>query len=525
MGRVSILDCTLRDGGYINDWYFGKTAIDFILRKLVEARIEFIEVGFIKGDRYDEDRTVFPDCPSIRAVLPSGKRSAQFVGMVDMSAPVPLDRIPPRTEEDVELIRVIFKQNRLDEGLEYLKAIKEKGYLVMAQLVSTDTYTDEELIEAIKRLNKIKPYAVYLVDSLGVIKNTEFLRMIYLMDHNMSPGIVLGYHSHNNLQQAMGNAVSFININLKRDIIIDACVFGMGRGAGNLNEELFAEYLNENLSRDYQIDPMLEIIDEYLGEICKKNFWGYSLPFYLTAKNKVHPNYGKYYNAKGTLTEREFDKLLQTIAPEDTHTYSAARAEEYYLAYMKKPCDDTDSLSRLRNELSGKEVLLICPGDSLGANRDIINKFLEEHPSVRRISVAFQPSFTDVDYIFCSNMKRFNGIKNCAVPKIITSNVPNAATEGDYVLQYSSFIGNEKLTYDNAGLMALKVLLSIKPNKVYVAGMDGYLKMSQLDANRDVSDSEEFYVEKFNSQMSKEISEIRSKIDIEFITSSIYEGN
>ena len=78
---------------------------------------------------------------------------------------------------------------------------------------------------------------------------------------------MLGYHSHNNMQQAMGNASAFTEMHLHRDIILDACVFGMGRGAGNLNLELFAEYMNENFDKQYRIEPMLEIIDEYLNDI------------------------------------------------------------------------------------------------------------------------------------------------------------------------------------------------------------------------------------------------------------------
>ena len=380
MGNVSILDCTLRDGGYINNWNFGKDAIDFTLKKLVESNIDIIEVGFIKGDVFDENRTVYPNCESIRGVIAPKSSHAKYVGMVDMSAPVPLDMIPQRTDADVDIIRVIFKQDKLQNGLEYISKIKEKGYLVMAQLVSTDTYSDEELIDAIKQLNKLKPYAVYLVDSLGIIKNNEFLRLIYLMNHHLAQDIILGYHSHNNLQQAMGNAVSFVNMNLRRDIIIDACIFGMGRGAGNLNEELFAEYLNETRGTDYVIEPLLEAVDEYLGEISKTNFWGYSLPFYLTAKNRVHPNYGKYYNAKATLTEKAFDDLLKTIAPEDTHIYSAAKAEKYYLDFMKKPFDDKANLDQLSSAIGGKTVIVICPGDTLRTYSDRIAEIVEDHP-------------------------------------------------------------------------------------------------------------------------------------------------
>lgn len=523
MGNVRILDCTLRDGGYINNWNFGKDAIDFTLKKLVESNIDIIEVGFIKGDVFDENRTVYPDCESIREVIAPKSPKTQYVGMVDMSAPVPLERIPERTDADVDLIRVIFKQDKLQNGLEYISRIKEKGYLVMAQLVSTDTYTDEELIDAIKQLNRIGPYAVYLVDSLGIIKNNEFLRLIYLMDHHLAQDIILGYHSHNNLQQAMGNAVSFVNMNLRRDIIIDACIFGMGRGAGNLNEELFAEYLNETRGTNYVIEPLLEAIDEYLGDISKTNFWGYSLPFYLTAKNRVHPNYGKYYNAKATLTEKAFDDLLKTIAPEDTHIYSAAKAEKYYLDFMKKPYDDRANLEKLSAAIKGKPVIVFCPGSTLRTHKGMISETIANTPDSVKIAVAFDPEYFDVDYVFCCNMKRYKGVKKTKKPLIITSNISTDPADGTYILQYSSFISSGSLTYDNAGLMALNFVISLEPSKIYIAGMDGYTDMSQLDANRDVSDSDDYYVGEFNSQMRKEIQELRRKAELSFITPSIYE--
>ncbi len=37
MNKIELLDCTLRDGGYINDWFFGESAIKFILKKLEQS--------------------------------------------------------------------------------------------------------------------------------------------------------------------------------------------------------------------------------------------------------------------------------------------------------------------------------------------------------------------------------------------------------------------------------------------------------------------------------------------------------
>ena len=357
MRSVKILDCTLRDGGYINDWMFGKTAIDFILRKLSVAGIDYIEVGFIKGSKFDENRTVYPDVGSISAAIPSKNKDIVYVGMVDMSAPVPLECIPERKPEYIDAIRVIFKQDKISAGFEYAKEIKKRGYLTMIQLVSTDTYSDEELVAAIKMFNELDPHAVYIVDSLGLIKRKQFMRMVYLMDNNLKPDILLGYHSHNNLQQARGNAEALVELSLTRDILIDASVYGMGRGAGNLNEELFADYLNENYGTNYHIEPMLEIIDEYLNDIYKESFWGYSLPFYLSASNGVHPNYAKYYNEKGTLTEKAFNELLKTIQEKDRHVFSKELAEGYYVKFMEDYMDDRDEIQKLSKVFKDKRNL------------------------------------------------------------------------------------------------------------------------------------------------------------------------
>ena len=118
----------------------------------------------------------------------------------------------------------------------------------------------------------------------------------------------------------------------------------MERGAGNLNLELFADYLNEYHGKNYRIEPMLEIINEYLNDIYKKNFWGYSLPFYLSAKNGCHPNYAKYYNEKGTLTEKAFDELLRTISDDHKNIFSKEMAEKYYTDYMQNYIDDRVSI-------------------------------------------------------------------------------------------------------------------------------------------------------------------------------------
>lgn len=523
MGNVSILDCTLRDGGYINDWRFGKESIDFVLRKLDDSNIEFIEIGFIKDTDYDPDRAVYPDVETINSVIPQiPTRSSKYVGMIDMSKPLSLDKIPKHVEGGIDAIRVIFKQDKINEGYAYIKEIIDRGYQAMVQLVSTDTYTDDELVDVVRKFNELNPFAVYIVDSLGLLMKRDFMRMAYIMDHNLSPDIYLGYHSHNNLQQARQNAEALVELGLKRDIIIDASVFGMGRGAGNLNEELFADYLNSYYGKHYRIEPLLEIIDGCLNDIYKNNFWGYSLPFYLSAKNKVHPNYAKFYNEKGTLTEKAFDELLKTISPEDSHIYSSELANKYYVQYMERYVDDRNSIESLSQELKGKDILAIAPGENIRKQSDIIHDFIEKNnPTI--ISISFKPDDIDVDYIFCSNLRKYENIMNNTDKFLLTSNIQNIDDNVEYLFNYDTYLSKHELIVDNSGLMLIKILRECGIKRLYLAGMDGYVFSPTDNRITDQYISQAITNEKINNSMSEEIIELRNDIEIIFITPSQYD--
>lgn len=110
MGKVSLLDCTLRDGGYVNDWYFGENTIKGFCQKIARTGIEIFEVGFLKGETYHPDRTLFPDTDSFtQAILPK-TNGMKYVGMLDMSDPIPLERIMPRRADSIDGIRSSSKR-------------------------------------------------------------------------------------------------------------------------------------------------------------------------------------------------------------------------------------------------------------------------------------------------------------------------------------------------------------------------------------------------------------------------------
>lgn len=522
MGKTYLLDCTLRDGGYINDWNFGEDTIKGFGQKIAQTGIEIYEVGFIKGNVYDSNRSIFPDTASIAKVVQPKSKELLYVAMLDMSSPVPIERIAPCDGSSIDGIRIIFKKEKIDEAYQYCKAIQELGYFISVNFVGTDLYTDKEFIEGIEKFNDLQPFAVSIVDSFGLIKRKQFLRLVYLADNNLAEGIALAYHAHNNLQQAFGNAEALVEMNLRRDVIIDACVFGMGRGAGNLNLELFAEYMNENYDTAYKIEPMLEIMDEYLNDIYKTKFWGYSLPLYLSATEGCHPNYAIYLAEKNTLTVKDFNELLKNIPKEEKAKFSKERAEKFYREYQEKYIDDQAAIMKLTKELSDKYVILIAPGRSLVEYKTQIMTMCKREDAVT-IAVNFCADEFQPNYIFSSNMRRFSKIQGKTKAKcIITSNMNNYE-QADYIVNFARFASSKEDIIDNSGLMLLKILAAIGVNEVAIAGMDGY--SSQY--NHDYFDQQLAYdfseqAETRNRLIAEEIKNLAPNMRIHFITPTQY---
>ncbi|MCB2296791.1 aldolase catalytic domain-containing protein [Clostridium tagluense] len=335
MSKILMLDCTLRDGGYINDWQFGKEAIFDIEKKLVSTGVDIVEIGFLKNEIYNPNRTVFSDEKQIEDIIAPKNKDVLYAAMVEVMNPLPIEYISQRTDTSIDIIRVIVWKRLLKEGFEYCKAITEKGYKVCVQPARVDQYSQQEFVEMVELFNNLNPMAVYIVDSWGTQDKEGILRYIELADKHLKKDIALGFHGHNNLQQAFGCAEAFAELGLKRDIIIDASIYGIGRGAGNLNLEIFARYLNIKFDKNYDITPMLKIYSDYIEKIYKEHPWGYSFPNYLVASYNCNPEYADYYGFKKKLSLKAISDIISKLKDTDKIIFTKDTADSYLEKYLK----------------------------------------------------------------------------------------------------------------------------------------------------------------------------------------------
>ena len=262
---VEILDCTLRDGGYVNDWRFGRKVIAAVLDKLDQAKIDIIECGFLTRMVKERDCSLFGSVADIKEMLPQEKNS-MYVAMIAIGEKeLHPSELQPYDGSSIEGIRLTFHKKEIPQAFEWAGIIMEKGYKVFMQPVGTVFYSDIELLQLVEKINLLNPYAFYIVDTLGSMYRNEVSHRFYLIDENMNPEIRLGFHGHNNLQLAFSNAQILGKIQTKRTLILDSSVYGMGRGAGNLPTELITQYINKNIESRYDVTMVMDIYDEYKG--------------------------------------------------------------------------------------------------------------------------------------------------------------------------------------------------------------------------------------------------------------------
>lgn len=318
MNKYNLLECTLRDGGYINSWDFGSDVIKDITYGLCSSNFDYIEVGYLNHKEYVKGSTQFNNIEMIADFIPTQRGNACYLAMADVMQFDPID-ITPYTGKSIDGIRVVFYKHQIDQAFELGRAVIANGYHLFMQPMVTIDYSMNEFAALIKRICELHPYAVYVVDSFGYMIKSDFRHFFRTLDNFLPIDVSIGFHSHNNMNLALINAQDILEYTTERHIIIDSTLYGMGRGAGNLHTELIANYYNLVLGEKYDIDTIMDMIGKYILPIYEKRRWGYSPYYLITALHHCHPNYVAYLLEDKNVPVSKFREYINTI-PKDMFT-------------------------------------------------------------------------------------------------------------------------------------------------------------------------------------------------------------
>ncbi len=530
--HAKLLDCTLRDGAYLIDKKFGNDTINGMIHGLLEANIDIIEMGFLQNEGFGEGKTVYLNGADAEKFVPKDKQGTLFTVLADYSR-YSVSNLDRYTGKSFDAVRACFFKKERKDVIDFCKTIKEKGYKVFVQPVDILGYTDKEIIDLIEDINEVEPYCFSIVDTFGSMYVEDLQRVFSLIDHNLVASSRIGFHSHNNMQMSNALSQEFLRMSYGlRKVVVDTTVSGMGRGAGNTPTELVAEYMAKKLGYSYDIDALLDIIDNYMDNIKTKCSWGYSTSFFIAGCYSAHVNNIDYLTKKSSIRSKDIRYILNKIGAVPRKRYHYDLLEQTYIDYLNSEVDDEDTVRLLKSVFSGKDVVIIAPGKSVEDEKEHIESYIAKLSNPLVISINFIPEGINVDYVYFGNVRRYSYWKQNEkfneIKKIIVSNVTQEVSNGDYLVSFNRLNKCGWEYMENSTIMLIRLLDQLNVASVGIAGMDGYSTSNSSQENYANDKLELSNVKENPEQLNKDISSMledflytkESDMKISFITKS-----
>jgi len=475
MKHAQVLDCTLRDGAYLVDKWFGNKVIKGIIKGLLAANIDIIEIGFLQDIGQSEGKTIYKNSKDAEKFIPAIHGETQFTVLADFSR-YSIENLDNYTGKSFDGVRACFFKNERYDVIAFCEEIIKKGYKLFVQPVDILGYTDIELIELIENINQIEPYCFSIVDTFGSMYADDLQRIYNLINHNLDKNVKIGFHSHNNMQMSSALSQEFLKLSFgNRQVVVDGTISGMGRGAGNTPTELIIQYMVSKLGYTYDIDALLDVIDGYMENIKMKCSWGYSTSYFIAGSYGAHVNNIAYLKNKNSIRSRDIRLILNKLGSRTRKKYNYDILENEYIQCVRSDIDDQDDFQKLKDSLCGKNILTIAPGNSAGDSEAIRNYVRKNQPII--IAINFIHPEIKADYLYFSNVKRYNYWENSIdfeeYKKIITSNICEKEKDS-YVVSFNRVIKCGWEHMDCSAIMLLRLLDQLEVMRIGIIGLDGY---------------------------------------------------
>jgi 4-hydroxy 2-oxovalerate aldolase len=285
---LKVLDCTIRDGGLINDHAFEDGFVKAVYDACVAAGVDYMEVGYKASKRlFARDKCgawKFCDEDDLRRIVGDNPTPLRLAAMADAGKSDWHTDILPKKDSVLSMIRVAFYANQVPEAVDMINDAVEKGYEASANLMAASTVSDAELDQALEEIAKTPASALVVVDSYGAMyaEQVELLVKKYLA-YGKETGKEVGIHAHNNQQLAFANTIEAIIQGANR---VDASMAGLGRGAGNCPMELLIGFLR---NPKFHIRPIYQVVQEQLLPLSRSVEWGPYAQYNITGQLNEHP--------------------------------------------------------------------------------------------------------------------------------------------------------------------------------------------------------------------------------------------
>jgi len=284
---IKVFDCTIRDGGLVNNYHFTDEFVKGVYQTCLDAGIDYMEIGKNNSPTLMSDKEFgvwnFSKEEDIRRIVGDNNTNMKIAVMSDIGRTLK-EELLPKEKSVVDMIRIATYVHQIPEAIELIEEAHAKGYETTVNIMAIAKSSDSQIDEVLEAVGKTNVDVIYIADTFGSFHPQEIRELTKkYLDIANATGKEIGIHAHNNIQLAYANTIEAMTHGTS---FLDCTISGLGRGAGNCPTELLVNFLK---NPKYKQLPILKFIEEFIVPLEKELDWGYSIPYMITGQLVEHP--------------------------------------------------------------------------------------------------------------------------------------------------------------------------------------------------------------------------------------------
>jgi len=491
MGKISLLDCTLRDGGYYNNWDFPKDLIDEYLKAMSAAKIEYVELGFrfFKKDIY-LGPCAYTTLSFLETLnIPKNLKIGIMINAKDIvSNNLSKSEINKcffkfSKKNKISFVRFACHLSEIAKIIPLCNQLNKKGIITTINLMQISEISDIEIEKITKLVAKSKLDVFYFADSLGNLEPQNIIHISNLIKKNWKKDI--GFHAHDNMSRALINSVAAFNNGINW---IDSTVAGMGRGAGNIQTEFALLQFSKYLKKNVDISLLLKLIEERFKPMKIKYKWGANPYYYLAGQHKIHPTFIQSMLADLKLEPVEMLSAIDNLKKVGGQNFNKNLIEVGKNLYQGKTTGTWNPFKLIK----GKDVLIIGSGPGSLKHSKAIENFITKN-KLFVIALNAQKTINEklINLRACCHtlriMSDINIFKKITQPLVLPLDSLPSHQKAKFkklkIYNYGLEVKTGKFAFGKKAsitpnsltiVYALSIANSGRAKKIFVSGLDGY---------------------------------------------------
>lgn len=490
--KVKLLDCTLRDGGYYNDWDFDLDLVAKYLDAMHAISADYVEVGlrsfeqdgFKGGFAYSSDDFII----SLKA--PQGLKlgvmvnASELVKHADGVIPALQKLFKAKKDSPVSLVRIACHVHEFEPILPGVNWLKEQGYIVGANLMQVADRSEDEIQAIAKAASQYPLDALYFADSMGSMDPAQTSAIVQIFRREWKGE--MGIHTHDNMGNALANSMRAVHEGVTW---IDGTVTGMGRGPGNVKTEYLAIQLAEHrVDKPVSMTQLSGIIDKYFKPMQDRCGWGTNTYYFLAGKYGIHPTYIQEMLADSRYTEEDLLAVIEYLKNAGGKKFSFKNLE----AGRQFSAENSTGSWKASSALEGKTVMVVGPGPSARRHKMEIERFiratkpfviaLNTQTAVAQELISLRAACHPIRLLAdCEELQKLP--QALVAPKALLPESVKSVLANKQIYDFGLSVSEEGFTFEDSNCHIPKSLViayvlalasSGKASQVLLAGFDGY---------------------------------------------------